>query len=146
MPLQTVENNNAMPSRNYSRQKKKKKKRTRERQREKKKIIKQRIPWGIEPGPPDWKSWFLTTKPQGLSTSGLNYNTLFICILSWYNCETFRRFTVTNHLNLSLSQYIKLSNQWICNVLIRFIPMDHVSAKTNHNIAIFQRFTLSKWK
>ena len=116
------------------------------REGEKKKIIKQRIPWGIEPGPPDWKSWLLTTKLRGLSTSGLNYNTLLICILSWYNCETFRRFTVTNHLNLSLSQYIKLSNQWICNVLIRFIPMDHVSAKTNHNIAIFQRFTLSKWK
>ena len=42
MPLQTVENNNAMPSRNYSRQKNK---RGREREREReKKIIKQRIP------------------------------------------------------------------------------------------------------
>ena len=40
MPLQTVENNNAMPSRNYSRQKNK---RGRQREREKK-IIKQRIP------------------------------------------------------------------------------------------------------
>ena len=36
MPLQTVENNNAMPSRNYSRQKNK--------TGRKKKIIKQRIP------------------------------------------------------------------------------------------------------
>ena len=39
MPRQTVGNNNAMPSRNYSRQKKNKRGRER-----KKKIIKQRIP------------------------------------------------------------------------------------------------------
>ena len=45
MPLQTLENYNAMPSRNYSHQKKKK---IRERE---KRIIKQRIPWGIELSP-----------------------------------------------------------------------------------------------
>ena len=67
-------------------------------------MIQQRIPWGIEPGQPDWKSWFLTTKPQGLSTSGLNNNTLLICILPWYNCETFRRFTVTNRLKFFIRE------------------------------------------
>ena len=110
-------------------------------------VIKQMIPRGIEPGPAGWKSRSLTTNPQGMSTSVLHEDALLIGILSLCNHrETFQRFTVTKHLNLSLLQYVIMSCQLIRDGLISFVPMDYVSAKTNHNKANFQRFTLSKTK
>ena len=117
--LQITYNIKKMMTMDIKKKKKKKKNQNRKSylyKAKRKMIIKQMIPRGIEPGPAGWKSRSLTTNPQGMSTSVLHEDALLIGILSLCNHrETFQRFTVTNHLNLSLLQYVIMScqlNSW----------------------------------